>query len=108
MSHTENPYLILGIDKDASNDDIKRAWRKLALKYHPDKNLKNNTCVKNDILFKNINNAYQILNDPEKLKKFGQNFLPEEHYIFAHFETYFKDKLKTEQKEFFSNSLERI
>lgn len=59
--HSDNPYTILDIDKSANIDDIKKAYRKLALKYHPDK-------YKNDIEFKKINNAYQILINPQKKK----------------------------------------
>lgn len=55
-------YGVLGLDKSVSQDDIKRAYRKLALKYHPDKD------ESSEDTFKNINEAYQILSDPEKRK----------------------------------------
>lgn len=59
-SPNDDPYIILGVSKDASADEIKKAFRKLALQHHPDK-------VKgNDSEFKRINNAYQILSDPDK------------------------------------------
>jgi len=65
---SENPYVILGVDKNASPDDIKKAFRKLALKYHPDKNGRGdpNQKAQNELEFKKISSAYQILIDPTK------------------------------------------
>jgi DnaJ-class molecular chaperone len=57
-----DPYITLGLNKDASEDDVKKAYKKLALKYHPDKN------GGDDIMFKKVNEAYQILIDPVKRK----------------------------------------
>lgn len=54
-------YKILGIERSASRDDIKRAFRKLAHKYHPDK-----SGTSDDHRFKEINEAYQILSDDRK------------------------------------------
>jgi molecular chaperone DnaJ len=62
-------YEVLGINKDASKDEIKKAFHKLAHKYHPDKNGGDET------KFKEINEAYQILSDDEKRRQydtFGQ------------------------------------
>jgi DnaJ-class molecular chaperone len=58
MSDNFNPYNVLGLNINASGDDIKKAYKRLALLYHPDKN------NGNDSMFKRINEAYQILNDP--------------------------------------------
>ena len=56
-------YAVLGLEKGASDDEIKRAFRKLAIKYHPDKNQGNKEAEEK---FKDINEAYQVLSDPEK------------------------------------------
>ena len=76
-------YHIIGVKKDASEDDIKRAYRKLARKYHPDVSKEPGAEAK----FKEVNEAYDVLKDPEKRKaydqlganwKAGQQFNPNE------------------------------
>ncbi|MEE4198713.1 MAG: J domain-containing protein [Bacteroidales bacterium] len=62
-------YKILGVSKDASTEDIKKAYRKLAVKYHPDKNPDNRDA---EARFKEISEAYEVLRDPEKRKKYDQ------------------------------------
>lgn len=61
-----NYYDILGISKDASDEDIKKAFRKLAHKYHPDKG------GGDEKKFKEINEAYQVLSDKEKRRQYDQ------------------------------------
>jgi len=61
-------YGILGLKKGASETEIKKAYRKLALKYHPDRNKEKGAEEK----FKEISYAYEILSDPEKKKRYDQ------------------------------------
>ena len=62
-------YEVLGLDKSADADAIKRAYRQLAKKYHPDLNPGNAEAEKN---FKEVNEAYSILSDTEKKAKYDQ------------------------------------
>ncbi len=65
--NSEDYYKILGVEKQASGDDIKKAYRKLAVKYHPDKNPGNKEAEEK---FKKISEAYAVLSDPEKRKQY--------------------------------------
>ncbi len=62
-------YKVLGVEKTATPEDIKRAYRKLALKHHPDKTKGNKAAEEK---FKEINEANEVLSDPEKRKKYDQ------------------------------------
>jgi curved DNA-binding protein len=63
-------YKVLGVDKSASEKDIKSAYRKLARKHHPDVNPDNPAAEK---LFKEVNEANEVLSDPEKRKKYDRH-----------------------------------
>src|SRR5271170_4052098 len=83
----KNYYEVLGIGKTASAEQIKGAYRELALKYHPDRNKDKNATEK----FKEINEAYAVLGDEQKRKQydsygpagFGQKYSEED--IFRNF-----------------------
>lgn len=73
-------YSILGIPKTASADDIKKAYRKLARKYHPDVNPNNEEAKRK---FQQVNEANEVLSDPENRKKYdeyGENWKHAEEY----------------------------
>ena len=61
---SSNYYDILWVDKNASTEDIKKAYRKMAMKHHPDRN------KWDDAKFKEVNNAYATLSDPSKRKQY--------------------------------------
>ena len=62
-------YKVLGVDRAASDEEIKKTYRKLALKYHPDKNPDNPEA---EAKFKEINEAYEVLGDTKKRAKYDQ------------------------------------
>ncbi len=66
MAEKRDYYEILGVGKDASADEIKKAYRRLAVQYHPDKD------GGNEAKFKEINEAYEVLKDTEKRKRYDQ------------------------------------
>ena len=62
-------YEILGINKSSSQDEIKKAYRKVAIKYHPDKNPDNKAAEEK---FKEAAEAYEVLSNPEKKQKYDR------------------------------------
>src|SRR5699024_1962434 len=62
-------YEVLGVSKTATDEEIKKAYRKLALKYHPDYNPGDKSAEEK---FKEINEAHEVLSDPEKRKRYDQ------------------------------------
>ena len=65
----EDYYKILGVEKDATTDQIKKAYRRTAIKYHPDRNPNNKEAEEK---FKQAAEAYEVLSDPEKRAKYDQ------------------------------------
>lgn len=89
-------YKILGLNKSSSADEIKKAYRKLALKYHPDRNPDNKEAEER---FKKISEAYAVLSDSEKKKQydtfgsqaFSQKFSQEDIFRNFDFSSIFRD-----------------
>src|SRR6202167_2927267 len=73
-----NYYKVLGVERKASEADIKSAYRKLARKFHPDVNPNNKDA---EAKFKEINEAYQVISDPEKRKKYDELGADWEHGV---------------------------
>ena len=69
MSDKRDYYEVLGVDRNASQEEIKKAYRKLAMKYHPDRNPDDKEAEQK---FKEINEAYGVLSDPDKKAKYDQ------------------------------------
>src|SRR5579875_2232304 len=86
----EDPYTLLGVKRDASAEDIRRAYRKLAKKNHPDLNPGNKAAEER---FKAIAGAYDLLSDPDKRARFDRGEIdasgqerPERHFYRQHAE----------------------
>ncbi len=92
---TEDFYKLLGVQKNATQDQIKQAYRELALKYHPDRNKDKSA----EDTFKKINEAYAVLGDPEKRKQydmmgseaFNRRYTEEDIFRGFNFQDIFKD-----------------
>ena len=69
MAEKRDYYEVLGVSKNASDDEIKKAYRKLAVKYHPDKNPGDKEA---EAKFKEINEAHDVLSDKQKRARYDQ------------------------------------
>ena len=82
-----NYYDILNINKNATQEEIKNSYKKLAMKYHPDKNIENKKEAENK--FKEVSEAYEVLSDKEKKYEYdnGRNIVINQqnpYDIFSH------------------------
>lgn len=68
MATKKDYYQVLGLSRNASADEIKKAYRKLAFQYHPDRNPENGAAER----FKEVKEAYEVLSDPEKRARYDQ------------------------------------
>ena len=81
MPELEDPYKILGVERNASQDDIKKAYRALSLKWHPDRNPGKADAT---AVYQSINAAYEILGDEGRRKEFDSPAAPQhQHNPFA-------------------------
>ena len=71
MATKRDYYEVLGVPKNASDDEIKKAYRKLAMKYHPDRN-QGDAAASAEVKFKEAKEAYEMLSDPQKKAAYDQ------------------------------------
>ncbi len=80
MEHNKDYYKILGISKTATPEEIKKAYRRMAMKYHPDRNKGDREAEER---FKEVNEAYAVLSDPEKRRQYDAFGSTEFHQRFS-------------------------
>lgn len=68
---TEDPYKVLGVSRDATDEQIKKAYRRLAMQYHPDRNPGDPEAAKK---MQRINAAYEAIKNPDKAQSAGQGY----------------------------------
>ena len=96
MNNNKDYYGILGVNRDATQEEIKKAYRRLALEYHPDRNPKDKEAEE---IFKEIGEAYAVLGDQEKRRmydrfgpsQFWQRYQPEEIFRSFGFKNVFRE-----------------
>jgi molecular chaperone DnaJ len=86
MAIKQDYYEVLGVPRSARDDEIKRAFRKLAFQYHPDRNKD----LKAEEKFKEINEAYQVLSDPEKRSRYDRYGRVDINGLGDEFESFFE------------------
>ena len=77
MSRFQDYYQVLGITREASAEEVKKAYRKLALRWHPDRHPEGKEREQAEETFKRVSEAYEVLSDPEKrarYDRFGENW----------------------------------
>lgn len=114
MSNSKsNYYEVLGVSETATDEEIKKAYRKLAVKWHPDKNESNKAEAEEK--FKCISEAYSVLSDPEKKREYdnyrkfggseGFTFRGPSRDAYDIFEQFFGGKNPFEDDDFFGGSI---
>ena len=92
-------YKILEINKNATDEEIKKAYRKLAKKWHPDKNLNNPRAEEK---FKEIQEAYDVLSDKKKRENYDNPYNFSSEDVFSEFDFFknFKTSSKKQQSDY--------
>lgn len=106
--NNKNYYEILEVDKYSTQENIKKSYKKLALKYHPDKNNDNEECKKK---FQDITEAYSTLSDDEKRKRYDMFGIEENDMDFSEdpfkmFNNIFKEHLNQFQNMHYENNID--